>query len=193
MDDEFDINNVKTVDFEDLFNGKYERKNKPFVYFIDYKIFKGKNIFGYSPFHVIFQPHKFLYNRLENVFDEIRWAYQRVYRGWDDRASWSTDTWLTENAIEILKVLRKNKMGVPDSMFEGLPYEDEERCTYSDDSYNLAEERWNAEIDKMISGFEAANKIHNSEWKTVEDYKELESIFREGMKPFVEHYFNLWD
>jgi hypothetical protein len=29
-----------------------------------------------------------------NARNQIRWAWQRVHRGWDDRALWSLDTWL---------------------------------------------------------------------------------------------------
>jgi hypothetical protein len=29
-----------------------------------------------------------------NARNQVRWAWQRVHRGWDDRALWSLDTWL---------------------------------------------------------------------------------------------------
>ena len=182
---------TKSFDMEELFNGEWERKNRSFQYFINYKLFKGKTIFGYVPYRVIFEFPSFVYHRASEFLDELKWAYQRVVRGWDDRASWSLDYWMTENVLEILKVLKKNKHGIPSPMFDGLPYEDEETYSYSDESYKIAEERWNVEIDKMIAGFEAAKKMQ--EWENINKYKQLEKTFQEGMASFVKYYFNLWD
>ena len=182
---------IKSFDMKELFNGEWERKNRPFQYFINYKLFKGKTIFGYDPYHVIFMFPSFIYRRFSEFLDKLKWAYQRVVRGWDDRAVWSLDIWMTEKVLEILKVLKGNKHGVPNPMFEGLPYEDEERCSHSDESYKIAEERWNTELDKMIAGFEAAKKME--EWESMDEYKELEKVFQEGMASFTKYYFNLWD
>ena len=159
MSDDFKIDEIEIIDWKDLINGGYEKRYHPFQYFFNYKLFKGNTILGYKPYHVIFQLPSFLYNRLSDFLYEVKWAYQRVVRGWDDRASWSLDYWMTENVLEILKVLKKNKHGSPNPMFDGLPYEDEETYSYSDESYKIAEERWNIEIDKMIAGFEAAKKM----------------------------------
>ena len=191
MSDDFKIDEIEIIDWKDLMNGGYEKRYHPFQYFFNYKLFKGNTILGYKPYHVIFQLPSFLYNRLSDFLYEVKWAYQRVVRGWDDRASWSLDYWMTENVLEILKVLKKNKHGSPNPMFDGLPYEDEETYSYSDESYKIAEERWNIEIDKMIAGFEAAKKMQ--EWENINEYKQLEKTFQEGMASFVKYYFNLWD
>ena len=191
MSDDFKIDEMEIIDWKDLMNGGYEKRYHPFQYFFNYKLFKGNTILGYKPYHVIFQLPSFLYNRLSDFLYEVKWAYQRVVRGWDDRASWSLDYWMTENVLEILKVLKKNKHGSPNPMFDGLPYEDEETYSYSDESYKIAEERWNIEIDKMIAGFEAAKKMQ--EWENINEYKQLEKTFQEGMASFVKYYFNLWD
>ena len=191
MSDDFKIDEIEIIDWKDLMNGGYEKRYHPFQYFFNYKLFKGNTILGYKPYHVIFQLPSFLYNRLSDFLYEVKWAYQRVVRGWDDRASWSLDYWMTENVLEILKVLKKDKHGSPNPMFDGLPYEDEETYSYSDESYKIAEERWNIEIDKMIAGFEAAKKMQ--EWENINEYKQLEKTFQEGMASFVKYYFNLWD
>ena len=87
MSDDFKTDEIEIIDWEDLMNGGYEKRYHPFQYFFNYKLFKGNTIYGYKPYHVIFQLPLFLYNRFSDFLYEVKWAYQRVVRGWDDRAS----------------------------------------------------------------------------------------------------------
>lgn len=156
----------------------------------------------------------------DNVYREVKFAYQRVVRGWDDRAVWSVDYWLDDKMPAILRKLKEDKHGVPSDMFDGLPMNDE---GYHDKpEFAIAEARWDAIVDKMIAGFEASKRVKDrlyeeelgpyplhrpkgmpkDEWKAVRDEhyrkgeelaKRDEAIFKEGMALFAEHYWSLWD
>lgn len=122
---------------------------------------------------------------------QIRWGYQRVFRGWDDRAVWSLNYHLAEIIPPILKKLKEDKVGIPMFCFEGLPYEDENTYSYSDESMEIADERWNAILDEMIVGFEIYNKLWEepSYEKEREEYKKVER----ALDLLKEHFESLWD
>lgn len=121
---------------------------------------------------------------------EIKYAYQRVFRGWDDRVIWSIDTYLNEKLVVWLKVLKEQKHGVPSEFFS-------ERYDYNttDEDFKVAEGLWNAELDKMILGFESNSKLQDfSRWsEKKEELGLLEKQFQDGMVAFVKHYNSLWD
>jgi hypothetical protein len=156
----------------------------------------------------------------DNVYREVKFAYQRVMRGWDDRAVWSIDYWLDDKMPAMLRKLKEDKHGVPMTMFDGLPLNDE--GYHSEPEMEIASARWDAVIDKMIAGFEASRRVKDGtyeeelgpyplyrpagmpkdEWKayghahflkTEELRKRDEAIFKEGMALFGEHYWSLWD
>jgi hypothetical protein len=186
MNDEFEIDNVETASWEDLFNGEWERKNRPFQYFVNYKIFKGKGILGYGAYHVIFQFPEFLWNRLDDFLRKTKWAYQRAYRGWDDTVVWSVDVWLGEIMPDILNRFKESK-GVPNSFFND-PFNNA-----SDEEWRKARMLWDAELDRMIAGFLSGKKISDGDWKDKQEKEELEKRFKSGMESFTKHYFDLWD
>ncbi len=157
-----------------------------------------------------------------DTYYSIKYAYQRVTRGWDDRAVWSIDWWLDDKMPAMLRKLKEDKHGTPMSMFDGLPTENDDGYTHSDETFAIAEERWNAILDKMIAAFEASRRMQNmtyeeelgeyplyrpagverETWKNVQHDRYLASevlrerdavIFKEGMALFAEHYSSLWD
>jgi hypothetical protein len=154
-----------------------------------------------------------------DVYYKFVYAYQRVTRGWDDRAVWSIDYWLDEKMPAMLRKLKEDKHGVPMDMFDGLPTNEE---GYHDEpEFAIASARWDAVVDKMIAAFEASERIKShtypelgpyplyrpkgtskDDWKKVQsDHYEAskllaerdQKIFDEGMALFVKHYWSLWD
>jgi hypothetical protein len=152
----------------------------------------------------------------------VKYAYQRVSRGWDDRAVWSIDWWLDDKMPAMLRKLKEDKHGIPGSMFEGLPTIPDEEWNYTDEAYEMAQARWDAILDKMIAAFEASRRIQNltykeelgpyplrrpegvrkEDWEKIKDDRFAasqllrerdEKIFKEGMALFAEHYWSLWD
>ena len=54
-------------------------------------------------------PHKMIHR----TFREIRWAWQRVVRGWDDTVWWSLDSYLCPIIIHTLTKLKEDGNGYP--------------------------------------------------------------------------------
>ena len=152
----------------------------------------------------------------------LKYAHQRLTRGWDDRAVWSIDWWLDDKMPAMLRKLKKDKHGIPMSMFDGLPTENNDGYTHSDETYAIAEARWDETLDKMIAGFEASRRIcdltyedelgeyplhrpvgvSRDAWDKVQHDRFLasqllrerdEKIMAEGMALFAKHYHSLWD
>ena len=115
----------------------------------------------------------------------VKWAWQRVFRGWDDRVVWSIDSYLSEKMPEWIAVLRDKKQGIP---MLCIP---EGATGNSGDGLEEGEAKWDGILDDMIDGFNAAREIQNSYWPGT--YDETVARFRRGMALFVEHYFDLWD
>lgn len=186
---EFDTSEIeKTYDsveemFEDM-EKEYNQKH-PVRVWIN-KLFKG-SLFGYAPWYSLSRPDVLFMDAIR----QIKWAWQRVFRHWDDRASWSIDWWLNHILPDILMQLKENKHGTPVEFFECLPHD--ENYDYGDEGYEIAKKRWNAELDKMIAGFLAAKQIDDYKYETEEERETLELVFQNGMNSFVENYRNLWD
>ena len=148
-------------------------------------IFPSSGFAGYSPFYAFTHPHKII----GFCFYEIKFAWQRVFRGWDDRVIWSVDTYLTENVPLWLKELQNVQIGgVPFEFFENR-----EKIEYSNEEHKVAKENWNRELQIMIDGFTASKKIQDCEWDTNEERQKLIETFEKGMKSFTDNYFSLWD
>jgi hypothetical protein len=168
-----------------------------------------------------FWNHHWLCNP-RDIYYGAKYAYQRLTRGWDDRAVWSIDWWLDDKMPAMLRKLKEDKHGIPGDMFEGLPTKPDEPWNHTDEAYALAEARWDAILDKMIAAFEASRRMQNltyedelgdyplyrpagvakEDWKKVQHDRFLASellrerdmkIHKEGMALFVEHYSSLWD
>lgn len=155
-----------------------------------------------------------------DVCRKVKWAYQRVARGWDDTAVWSIDWWLDNKMPDMLRQLKRDKHGIPMDMFDGLPTNAE--GWHDEPETDIAQARWDAIIDKMIAAFEASRRIcsgvyeeelgeyplrrpkgvSRNAWEKARADRFVASqllierdkkIFEEGMALFVEHYRSLWD
>ena len=107
---------------------------------------------------------------------EVKWAWQRVFRGYDDTAYWGLYNYLTDIALPVLKWYRKNAHGVP-----GMVCKDKEPMEKS-------VERWNKILDKMIYAFQVIKDDEN-----FIEPKEVQKKVDEGLKLFAKYYQTLWD
>lgn len=71
------------------------------------------------------------------ILSEIKYAIQRITRGYSDRDIWNIDLWFEKTVIPMLKQLRKTKHGYP-ICFEEV-------------------EEWNNVMDTMIHYFQEMN------------------------------------
>lgn len=111
---------------------------------------------------------------------EIKWAWQRVIRGYDDRWYWNLDNQLQWIIPQCVRWLKKNHSGCPEKLY---------------DKNRKGNECWEWEkiLGKIAQGFEALKKIDNEYLWRGEKYKKLNKEYQEGMKLFMKYFRNLWD
>ena len=120
-----------------------------------------------------------LWNNIRSIFNEIRWAHQRVFRGYSDRDLWSLDWCLSKTLSSALRKLRDICYGYP---------------TSPDGKYGFNNATgWNKTLTKMAKGFDAAMKISELKYKNPKGHKKLMKEFNDGMELFKKYYFSLWD
>lgn len=129
---------------------------------------------------------------LNDAKHEIKWAWQRVFKGYDDPSVWSHHSVMAKTTTKILRELAENKVGCPMDLYDSKKKKDE--C-----------HKWKNILIEMAEGFEAATAIDNMDYFTEGvsgkyDKKEsdkkrkiLEKKFDKGMKLYHDHYFSLWD
>lgn len=139
---------------------------------------------GYAPHYSVTHP----FVLLEDLFRNIKYAYQRVRFGYDERVHWSINYWLNPIMIKELNVLKNKKQGIPAKFFKS------QEATENED-FEEAQKLWFDELDKMILGFESAQKLSDLDydWKNTDVEKELLNNFDVGMNSFKQNYFSLWD
>ena len=106
---------------------------------------------------------------------KIKWAWQRVFRGWDDTAYWDIEGWLAKIMSQIIR------------------YQIKEGTTYPID---LTSKQWNDIRKKMIKGFEAIDKLDKvgvSIKFNGSVHKRLEKERKEGLELFLKWLPHLWD
>jgi hypothetical protein len=113
------------------------------------------------------------YILLEKPIREIKYAYQRVARGYDDSAKWGLYEFISRVSLPILKEYRNNGAGYP-IMFN-------------------SREEWNVVLDKMISAFEII--IKDEYWYGInkKTYKKDLKTIKEGLSMFSKYFMQLWD
>lgn len=160
------LKNISIYDLEVMLN---PRGNT----FLD-KMFP-KGIAQMNAKYALTHPHRIV----SFMFLEIKWAWQRVFRGWDDTVVWSLDTYLAKNICVWLEELKKDKAGVPSNIYS--QYEDGE------DGYRLALEEYRKILDEIICGFDDYVKAVEEMRKY--DKKKLKESFR----LLEENFETLWD
>jgi len=128
---------------------------------------------------------------IEDAFYQIKWAWQRVFRGWDDRVVWSIDQHLSEKIPVWLDVLKKTKSGLPATMFDEDAFQPPDYSA-SKESWARAEEKWNKTLDIISEGFQAYIKIMN-EVPQGQELIDLEEKFQIGFDLFKDCFRDLWD
>ena len=137
--------------------------------------------------------HTFIY-AIGEFPSKVKWFYQRGSRGWSDRSAWSIDIWLVDNLIPMLERLKKEKHGIPTSMFRKKDGVDKDG-TSTDEADWLAEQRWNNVLSEIINGLKCAKKIQDLDYD-YEDKELSKRLTKSSQRSFEligKHLFSLWD
>ncbi len=123
---------------------------------------------------------------LQDPRQEIKWAWQRVWRGWDNVAVWSIDLYLAQLIPELIKQLNELERGVPIAMFEDDDWDDE-NYRYKPGATERAALRWEGILNEIIEGFEEYAKLSLVEGGALRNKK-----FQRAFILFQEYFGNLW-
>ena len=149
-------------------------------------------MFGYRILHVLLHP----WIIISESYRHLRWAWQRVFRGWDDRVTYGIDWHLSENMPAWIKRMKEYGNSVP---------------------FDMTAEEWWGILDEIADGFRAGYRLLNDDFPAVKEMvnsrdrfdsiirddafmekfakqrEEALVIFNRGMEMFVQHFFSLWD
>ena len=87
-------------------------------------------MFGYNNWYLLLHPWKII----SESCNHLHWAWQRVFRGWDDRVAWGID-WHLAKMLPVWI----NRMKEYGNSYPG----------------DLTYEEWHGILDEMIIGFKA--------------------------------------
>ncbi len=174
-------------EIEDMFENFHIefKRDHPISYWIDNTLFKDKSLFSYSPHYVIFHPW-ILINDIKN---EIKWAYQRLTQKWDSRVIWGIDYYLAEFMPIWIEELKKKQVGVSVEFFDDLPWDIEDG--HSDETMKIAQDRMFVVLDKISDGFKAYQEM--SDVYDKDTIEILKKRFDEGFELFHKYFHILND
>lgn len=192
------IKNYETAEefFYDM-NKDFEREHKFYNWFN--KFYEKRtgidNILGYSP-HMIFDSPISI---LHQIRDEIKWAYQRVFRGWDDRASWGIGYWLNDIMPDILRMALEKGQGIPITFFDKEP--DLQDGNYSRPQELKAEIRMRNTYLDLISAFKEMKELedYQFDWKNktqkqnLKEYSDKMKSAKKKLRLLIDYYWELGD
>lgn len=121
--------------------------------------------------------------------NEVKWAWQRVFRGWDDRATWSADYYFARQISEILDAI-KSDCGIPHFVFIdlGIPVD----TFITEEQEQTAKTYWDNIIQKIVDGFRAYLEAQEIVYTNPERYGVLVKQYEEGFDLFKKHFGAFW-
>jgi hypothetical protein len=144
---------------------------------------------GYNLSFFITKPWEFP----KSCYRHAKWAWQRVFRGWDDRVTWSLDSYLSEMIPQWLEHLKATSSGVPMDFYEEKDWTNPS-SEITETEMELAVKKFNSTLDEMSEGFLAYKRIQEeSLWTNNPEYEGLNNKFNKGMELFVKYFSDLWD
>ena len=175
----------KEYSLDELFEEwEQEQEKMNFLWkYLDKKYPKG--LAGYNTHYALTHPWLIL----EECCNQVKWAWQRVFRKWDERVVWSIDYYLAEMIPQWITALKTAKHGVPCCVFDG---ECDSNGEYTKEQWKNATEKYNGILDDIIIGFQSHLEMDNYSWSDPKR-KELENKLNKAFDLLKEYYGTFWD
>lgn len=144
------------------------------------------------------------FHRVKDFPRELRWFWQRGWRGYADSDIWSIDYFLLTILPPMLRKLAKDKHGYPAMLYQGKDLDGQkgskmwqdilEKMAYGFELRNRWESDYPAVVGEMRDGKEYYD-FKDKAWRAKFDkkQKEVNKAFDESMKLFSKYFFALWD
>ena len=144
-----------------------------------------KGYAGYNVYYLLFHPWEII----EEWVRQIKWAWQRVFRGWDDQAVFSVDCYLSKIIPELVADVKKYGDGVPMEILSKYPSHGE-NFEYSDEDFASALKEWHEILDTIIIGFK--DYYEGLTVAVRNTYPQKGESFNKAFDLFREYFGNLW-
>ena len=143
-------------------------------------------MFGYNFSYVITHPLVIL----KLCIDEIKYAWQRVFMGYDQRVSWSIDHYLAKMIPNWVYDLRHAKIGgIPMSIFQKYPLDKEYEI--SEENENKALDEWHSILIEIENGFKDYLRLDEIDFNDPER-KNMEKRFERAFDLLRQYFSDLW-
>jgi len=163
-------------------------KEHPLAHWVNRVLFKEKTFFSYAPSYALTHPWKIL----EDFLREVKWAWQRVFRKWDDRVTWGLDCYLSEIVPQVLDTIRRmNIKGISADYLDEVGYFDADE-NQQEALTEKAAERFDLVLKDVADGFRAYSDMDDVS-PSSEAYAELMEKFQKGMNLFVKYFSSFGD
>jgi hypothetical protein len=156
------------------------------------------NVFGYG-----YYSWRAPFSNIGAFFRNIKYAYQRVTRGFCDYDAWDLDHYYTELIAASISYMRKNLHSYPPNMtfkeWEDILFEIQEHFEKANDTNSFYENPYRElffEILKTGSSLEGDNEklIRKNYYKIEEKNRELRAKeLQEGLTMLLKYFRDLWD
>ena len=132
-------------------------------------------------------------HRIQQALLELKWAWQRATRKYDESMVWSFSYWMSEVMPKILQeLIDMDNIGISMAFFpehvlsrpDGHISDDEH-----DYAYNLMMDTFKA----MRDGFKASRALLDYEWKDEEHLHALQEREQEALELFAKYYHSIGD
>ena len=184
LDESYEMSTTSFDDWRKEFD-EWEANRPRILKWID--SWNGGSLLGYRPTHTLSHPWK----GVAEIWRQIKWAMQRVFRKFDDRVVWSIDQHLSEMIPQWMRQLKNVRHGVPNMMFQ------EGDCLKDGNVSNKALEKRGKEYDiileKIAKGFDNYIKMQDRYDFESDEYKKLQKEFDEGFDLFRQYWGTFWD
>lgn len=177
----------------DLWKEQFEKEH-PFYNWFDIvmgEYFGIKNIASWSPHQIFENPLKVI----QDIGREIRWAYQRVRYGVDERASWGVGYWLMDVMPVVLKNIKGSSYGIPLSFFSEKSLQDFEP---SENDSRLAAQKYDKVIEDILWGFEELKRledvsVYGKNGIGIDEFLRRKKLAKEKISLLIEYFYEIGD
>ena len=127
-----------------------------------------------------------IFYRLQDAFAQVKWAFQRMFRGWDDSAVFGVDRHIAILIPKLVRELLKDETGTPGAMFSDSDFDKEGSVSPEIEKQRNAE--WKQILTDIAEGFEDYST--NGECWMFEGSSEK---FEKAFDLFRKYFSSLWD
>lgn len=127
-------------------------------------------------------------NFITNAVTGVRYAWQRVTKGYDELAWFSMDFYLADLIAKLTDELNKNGVGTPSVIFTELGFTPDENGKYTEPEELLAKSAWSEVLTKIKEGFNEYSEVDNCMLHPDAELKK----FHAGFELFHKYFRHLW-